>query len=1141
MFAGRKQRHPRLRPRGTRTLVKTSSKMWKWLSPAWLVFAVGVAMSLLAFSFADSRVQEAAIAEATAAIDDAAEAIHARVQGSYDIVLGAQGLFRASETVSRTEFHRYIQNLDIPKRYPSIRSISYAELVRAEQAEALVAKVRADRSVRAEGYPNYSIKPAGDRTEYLPIIYQVSYSGSEGGFGLDLLSDWRREAVDRTRELGTPVVSSRIFLLSDPQQEPAFSVRLAVYRNGMPSATPEERQAAFSGVLSATFLARDLVKDILAHPSLAPMAVSLYDHFEIAGARHLGAQGTDYLLFEKAAPRPLTPDTAGYFKKDVKLEIGGRSWNLRFAGVSTDYKSMTDRALPWILLFSGLLISALLAGLIRSLASSSERARTLADRITDDLRASEARLAEAQALTQSMIEALPNPIFFKDTGGRYRGVNKAWETFFGIPRTAFVGKTVFELYPHDKAVAERLDAKDQVLWNNPGTQTYEMVISKPDGKRHDVVYYKATYTNTDGTVAGLIGTIVDISERKNAERRQSMEHAVTRVLAESETLAEGMPKIIETICEWLGWHFGARYEYDRDAHLLRSREAWGLETPAIREFMAATINRVVKPDGEHKGLIRRSFSQAAPVWISDIAKQDGFNRKEHAARADLHGAFAFPLKRGSEVLGILEFFHADVLEPDPMLIQIAESIGSQIGQFMVRMQAEEAVKFVAMHDSLTSLPNRVMFNQRLEHALAHAERHARRLAVMFIDLDRFKIINDTLGHEAGDQLLREVAQRLSENLRAGDTVARLGGDEFVVLLEDAGEPLDLGTVAQKLISALTPNYMISGREVHITASIGISAYPADATDMRSLLKYADIAMYRAKEQGRNTFQFYSSSMNRHSMEQLTLESRLRGALEREELVLHYQPIVDVQSGYVTGMEALVRWQHPEAGLLPPAKFIALAEETGLIVPIGEWVLHTACKQQREWHALAVPPIKIAVNLSPRQFMHRDLMQDIVRVVTKTECNAAYLELEITEGTVMHNAARAIALLGQLKEMGIRIAVDDFGTGYSSLAYLKRFPINCLKIDRSFISDIPADAGNRAITEAIIAMGHRLGLKVIAEGVETAAQLDFLRLHRCDEMQGYYFAKPMPAAEATALLLRSYAVASPSKVTTLKTKPPKVMS
>ena len=310
-----------------------------------------------------------------------------------------------------------------------------------------------------------------------------------------------------------------------------------------------------------------------------------------------------------------------------------------------------------------------------------------------------------------------------------------------------------------------------------------------------------------------------------------------------------------------------------------------------------------------------SVSYAAPSrrrsrYGSRTSRREDFKRKELAAKAGLHGAFAFPLKRGTEVLGVMEFFHRDVLEPDAMLIQIAESIGSQIGQFMVRMQAEEAVKFVAMHDALTSLPNRVMFNQRLEHAIAHSERHDRKLAVMFIDLDRFKVINDTLGHESGDLLLREVAQRLDDNLRAGDTVARLGGDEFVVLLEDVGAPLDLGIVAQKLISALAPNFVIAGREVHITASIGVSTYPADATDMRSLLKFADIAMYRAKEQGRNTFRFYSAQMNKHSVEQLTLEAELRGALERDELVLHYQPMIDTKTGYVIGMEALVRWQHP---------------------------------------------------------------------------------------------------------------------------------------------------------------------------------------------------------------------------------------
>ena len=1101
----------------------------KWASPAWLVFAGGALLTALAFSGADSRVELAALSQAQASMDDAVDAIQLRVERSHDVLLGAQALFRAAGTVDRDAFHRYVSNLNLAERHPAIRSISYAERVPGNQKAAFEERTRAETSKRGG---SYAIKPAGSRPEYLPVVLIEPYEGYENALGLDLLVDMRREGAERARDLGFPIMSGRIFLQSDPKQRPAFTVRLALYREGLPVRNVEERQAAFSGILSVVFLAHDFVKDIMGDPGLAPMSVRLYDRFSIAGASSFGATGADYVLHEKPAAKPLEAKRSDYFERTTAMAVGGRTWHVQFAGHSDDFKRPTDRALPWIVLFSGLLVSALFSGLVRSLASSRTRAQALAERITKDLRASEKRLAESERLTQSMLEALPNPIFYKDTDGRYRGVNKAWEQFFGIPRSAFVGKTVFELYAHDKPVAERLDGMDQVLWKNPGTQVYETVISKPGGKRHDVVYYKATYGVGEGNVSGLIGTIVDISERKHTERRQAMEHAITRVLAESESLAEDMPKIIRTICETLGFHFGTRYEYDRDANLLRAREAWGIDTPEVREYIEMSRNRVVEPDSTGKGFIRRAFHERKPVWIADISKEPDLKRGEFVEKAHLHGAFAFPLTRGNDVLGVLEFFHRKVLEADPMLIQIGESIGSQIAQYMVRMQAEEAVKFVAMHDALTSLPNRVMFNQRLEHAIAHASRHGRKLAVMFLDLDRFKIINDTLGHESGDLLLREVAQRLSENLRAGDTVARLGGDEFVVLLEDISAPVNLGTVAQKLIAAMTPNYVICGREVHITASIGVSTYPDDATDLRSLMKNADIAMYRAKDLGRNSYQFYSAHMNKHTVEQLTLESQLRGAMARDELELHYQPIFEAKSGRVTGMEALVRWRHPEAGLLQPGKFIALAEETGLIVPIGEWVLQTACTQQREWHRLGIAPARISVNLSPRQFMHRDLVQDIVRLLTRTECSAAQLELEITEGTVMHNAARAAALLGQLKDMGIRIAVDDFGTGYSSLAYLKRFPIDSLKIDRSFISDIPADSGNRAITEAIIAMAHRLGLRVIAEGVETVAQRDFLRAHRCEEMQGYYFARPMPAADATAMLMRAV---SPSKVAAFQPK------
>jgi len=348
-------------------------------------------------------------------------------------------------------------------------------------------------------------------------------------------------------------------------------------------------------------------------------------------------------------------------------------------------------------------------------------------------------------------------------------------------------------------------------------------------------------------------------------------------------------------------------------------------------------------------------------------------------------------------------------------------------------------------------------------------------------------------------------------------VARLGGDEFVVLIENVTDPVYVGSLANKLITALSASFVLAGGEYNVTASIGVSTYPDDGGDVQTLLKHADIAMYRSKEQGRNTFQFYSAQMNVHSVERLTLESGLRRALERGELLLHYQPILEMSTRRIAGMEALVRWQHPELGLVPPGQFITIAEETGLIVPIGEWVLNTACETQRKWLERGLPPLMMSVNLSPRQFLYGDLVSDMVRLLARPGHSADGLKLEITEGMVMQNPKRAVLLIRTLKEMGLKIAIDDFGTGYSSLAYLRRFPIDTLKIDRSFIQDTPADAGAVAITQAIIAMAHNLGLDVTAEGVETAEQFEFLLQHGCDQMQGYYFSAPLSETDAAALM------------------------
>jgi diguanylate cyclase (GGDEF)-like protein len=429
-----------------------------------------------------------------------------------------------------------------------------------------------------------------------------------------------------------------------------------------------------------------------------------------------------------------------------------------------------------------------------------------------------------------------------------------------------------------------------------------------------------------------------------------------------------------------------------------------------------------------------------------------------------------------------------------------------------RKRDEETIRHLAYDDALTGLPNRTLFNDRLTLALAQAHRNQGKLAVMLMDLDRFKIINDTLGHAVGDQLLRGVARRLINSLREGDTVARLGDDEFAFLLPGMDQVEDVAKTAQKIIEILKSAFYFEGHELHVTPSIGIALYPNDGEDAQTLLKNANTALHRAKEQGRNTYQLYTPAMNATALERLALESRLYRALEREEFVIYYQPQINIHTGGVVGVEALVRWRHPKLGLILPGKFIPLAEETGFIIPLGEWVLLTACAQNKAWQDAGLPPLRMAVNLSISHFKREDLTKMLAQVLEKTGLHPNYLELELTESIGMENVERAITKLQELKALGVKLSIDDFGTGYSSLSYLKRFPIDTLKIDQSFVQHIPTNPNDAAITTAIIAMAHSLNLKVIAEGVETEEQLTFLRPYRCDEMQGFLFSKPMPAEE-----------------------------
>ena len=434
-----------------------------------------------------------------------------------------------------------------------------------------------------------------------------------------------------------------------------------------------------------------------------------------------------------------------------------------------------------------------------------------------------------------------------------------------------------------------------------------------------------------------------------------------------------------------------------------------------------------------------------------------------------------------------------------------------------RMEAEERIRELAYHDVLTGLPNRLLLRDRLEHALANALRQRRHLAVLFIDLDSFKNVNDSLGHAAGDQLLMEVASRLRACVRDVDTVARLGGDEFVVVLENLEDESDAVSVAAKIHTTLGLPITVGAQTLHASASIGIALYPEDGESAETLMQNADTAMYQAKAEGRSNYQFFAPFMNEQARETLALENTLLDALERDEFQLYYQPILDLSTGVMTGVEALIRWDSPERGLIPPDKFIPIAEETGAIVQIGDWVVRRACRDINTWRDHGLTPPRVSLNISPRQFRQPGLTTSIRAIIREAGISAGQLELEMTEGALMERPDVAARLLHDLKALGMGIVIDDFGTGYSSLAYLKKFPIDKLKIDRSFVRDLLSDNSDREITLAVIALSHNLGLKVTAEGVEVQAQLDFLRQHGCDCVQGYLLSRPMPPATFHAFL------------------------
>lgn len=684
----------------------------------------------------------------------------------------------------------------------------------------------------------------------------------------------------------------------------------------------------------------------------------------------------------------------------------------------------------------------------------------------------------------SIVDSMMNALIVIDPDGMIKTINRATRNLLGYPEEELIGQPIEFIFADDSP------------FKGMGSGVFESTYLSKDGKKIPVLISGSVMKDAAGQIQGIISLAQDITERKKSEEalRESQ-----RILS---TLMGNLP----------GMAYRCRNDQDRTMYFT-SEGALNLTGYSPADFVEnqkVSYGKLIHPDD------RKS------VWDN---VQQALKEKEPFQLTyriiDAKGKERWVWEQGTGIYAP----NGDLLTLEGFIIDITE-----------RKHSEERLQYMANHDPLTGLPNRALYMEHLRLALMTAKRRQRLVAVLFLDLDRFKLINDTLGHTIGDLLLKAVAEQLNVCLRrsdtvarlnsTNDTVARLGGDEFTLLLTDIAHAQDVPIVVQRIVSVFRAPFFIEGHELFVTPSIGISLYPNDGDTPDKLLRNADTALYRAKEQGRNNYQFYHPEMNAKVSERLAMENSLRKALEKNEFLLHYQPQIDLNTGAIVGMEALVRWHHSESGLISPAKFIPLAEETGLILPIGEWVLRTACAQNKAWQEAGLSPIRVAVNLSGRQFQQRNLVETVRRILTDTGLGAEYLELELTESILMQKIEIITSVLSEIDAMGIQISVDDFGTGYSSLSYLKRFPISTLKVDRSFVNDITTDPDDAAITSAIINMAHSLKLKVIAEGVETGDQLSFLRSLKCDGMQGYFFSRPLAAEDATKLLVEKKGVLFP---------------
>jgi diguanylate cyclase (GGDEF)-like protein len=1059
---------------------------WRQFAMPAVVFCIGVALSIGLALIDRHEIDAAAQQRFDATAITAARKVEDRFDAYTEVLIGLRALFHTSADVSPAQFKHYVDALNLDANYPGFQTLNYAAFTPASAA------VDADENQRRERHIVRLLEPQ---------------AGNEGTLGRDLGSiPAAQKALERARDTGELTSSGRKIQIKGAHADIGLAVRMPVYRAGMPQDTVEERRAAYLGSVGAGFRLSELMRGVTLDGGRGarvrlhdggprgPHAPGEVDNADVRLVSSTTELAESSLLFDTLPGIALPKDR---FERRLGFELGGHSWLLHVSQDGAQVVGSLDRAMPWLVLLCGLAISALLAGIVHSLTTSRSRAEGIAHDMTRHLRTSERRLDEAQRLA-NLGSWLLDP-----RDGSVQCSSEAMRIFgFGLDVTQIDVATMLSRVPADeRATVERHIANAA---SSRRRAEFEHRLCLPDGTER-WVHAIVQWTEEAGKTA-LRGTVRDDTQRHKVAQRLQLEHRVAQLLGADGEHADVMSRALQALCTQLGWECGTIWSV-RDDGVVRQSASWHAEHEGlVHEFMHISQSLSYRPD---EGSLGRAWVAGESIVVDTSAGQDQFTRDALAGQAGLCSGLVVPMVAARRATA-LELFSRTPRRHDAETVESLRAITLQITQYEERKEAERSLRYMASHDALTGLSNRNTLQRDMARAIKRSIRHQKRFAVMFVDLDRFKRINDTLGHGVGDALIKACGERLTAVLREDDAVARFGGDEFVLIAENLSKPTDAAIVAEKVLACCAEPFVIGGHELHVSASIGVAVYPEDGADGEALLKNADTAMYRAKDKGRGAYQFYTAQMNAQGTERLMLESGLRRAIERGELELHYQPKMNLHTQRIAGVEALMRWRHPVLGLVSPAQFIPIAEETGLIVEMGKWALHTACTDARDWQQRGLPAVQMSVNLSPRQLSSPTLLDDIDEVLNRSGLNPELLELEITEGAMMNNPDQAAALLRDIRAKGVGLAIDDFGTGYSSLSYLKRFPLTTVKIDRSFVNDLSQDRDAEALSDGIVTLAHGLRMKVVAEGVETAEQLAYLRAHGCDEIQGFWLCKPLPA-------------------------------